>query len=195
VRAGALLRRIVRERRRVLVPLAVMAVVNVAVYVLLVYPLTLRVSSSESRADAARERLRSAQRESAEVVQTRTRTRDTDAQLATFYEEVLPHDLSGARRLTYTRLDELARSHGLVGERRTYAVDDAYQGRLTKLGIRMALAGEYEDIRDFIHSLETGPEFVVIEDVGLIEGGSPDGPVSVTLRLATYFRPAGADGP
>jgi type IV pilus assembly protein PilO len=193
MRSGSLLRRILVERRRVLVPLAVLAVANLAVYVLLVYPLTLRVNSSEGRADAARERLRAAQREATDVAQIRTRTHDTDAQLAIFYDNVLPADLSGARRQTYARLDELARSHGLILERRTYAVDDAYKGRLKKLRIGMALSGEYEDVRDFMHALETSSEFVVIEDVALAEGSSPEGDLSLALQLATYFR-ADADG-
>ena len=31
----------------------------------------------------------------------------------------------------------------------------------------MDLAGSYADIRDFIHEIESSPEFVVIDDVGV----------------------------
>lgn len=184
---GTLVRRALAERRRLIVPLVVLAAVNLGVYAGIVYPLSLRVASSESRADAARARLRNAEAEARGITTTLSRTEQSGQDLERFYEEVLPADLSGARRLTYARLDELAREHGLLAERRTYVLDDAYDGRLRKLEIAMSLAGEYEDIRGFIHALETGEAFVVIEHVSLAEGASPDGPLALRLRLATYF--------
>jgi len=189
----SLLKRALAERRRVLMPLAVLAAINVVVFGVLVYPLSARVESSEARADAARARLLAARKDAEEVTGTLTRTDRAATDLERFYEDVLPQDVSGARRLTYARLDEIAREYGLVSERRSYAIDDTHRGRLDKLLITMVLSGEYEDIRGFIHALEISEEFVVIEHVSLAEGADPSGPLALSLRLATYF-PGADDG-
>jgi hypothetical protein len=71
----------------------------------------------------------------------------------------------------------------------------------------MVLAGSYQDVRQFIHQLETAPEFVVIEDVALVQGEERTAPLVLTLQMATYYwtgteegqtgrahdRPVGAD--
>ena len=59
---------------------------------------------------------------------------------------------------------------------------------LTRLQIQMVLAGTYADMRDFIYQLETAPEFVVIDNVQLAEGGDGGGSLVVTLDLSTYYR-------
>jgi len=58
----------------------------------------------------------------------------------------------------------------------------------TRLKVTMDLAGSYADIRDFIHDIEASPEFVVIDDVGLMESVQNGGSVRLTLQLSTYFR-------
>jgi Tfp pilus assembly protein PilO len=184
----SLLARVASDRRRVLVPLAVLAVLNVAVLALGVYPLSLKVAASQRRADAAANRLRQVEHEVAQVHATLATTEQADKDLSHFYADVLPQDVSAARRLTYAHLAELADAHNLTVTRRTYAMDDAYKGRLQRLQIDMVLAGEYPDIREFIYALETSPEFVVIEDVSLAEGARQDTGLTVNLQLATYFR-------
>lgn len=183
-----LLARIARDHRRILVPLVVLALVNVALYTLAVYPLSLKVGSSVRRTAIAGDQLRAAGREADAVHATLARTEQAEGDLAHFYKDVLPSDVSGARRLTYARLAALADSHNLTIERRTYAVDETYKGRLERLEIAMTLSGDYSDIREFIYAVETAPEFVVIEDVGLAAGAKADAGLTVGLRLATYFR-------
>src|SRR4026208_2238396 len=92
-----------------------------------------------------------------------------DAELKTFYDDVLPADLAGARRMTYARLAQLARDANLKYEHRTYEPDESYKGDLQKLEIVMDLSGDYDDVRNFVHRLETSPEFVVIEKMTLAE--------------------------
>ena len=58
-----LIARVLVERRRVLLPLGIAALVNLGVYVLVVYPLSLKVASSERRATAARMQLAAAERD------------------------------------------------------------------------------------------------------------------------------------
>ncbi len=45
-------------------------------------------------------------------------------------------------------------------------------------------------MRNFIHQLETAPEFVVIDNVLLAEGADGNGALEVKLELSTYYRVA-----
>jgi Tfp pilus assembly protein PilO len=192
--ARSLLARIGNEHRRVLVALGILAIANVGILALAVYPLSLKVSASQRRADATAGRLAQVEREVSRVHATLATTEQADKDLGRFYADVLPRDVSAARRQTYAHLAQLADEHNLAVTRRTYAIDDAYKGRLQRLQIAMMLTGEYPDIRDFIYALETSPEFVVIEDVSVAEGARLESGLTVNLQLATYFRSDGANG-
>ena len=53
------------------------------------------------------------------------------------------------------------------------------------------LTGDYRDVRRFIYSLETAPEFIVLENIGLSSAiGEEQQPrtLAMTLDIATYFR-------
>lgn len=190
--ASAVITRVLHERRRVLVPLFVAALVNVGVYALVVYPLSLKVAASERQAAAARSRLGAAERDDAAARKALAEAQQADADLRQFYGETLPQGVEAARRMSYTRLAALADEHGLAISRRSYDRDTSYKGRLERLQIYMALTGEYRDIRSFLHDLETGSEFLVIETLSLTEGRTPGEPLSVTVQLATYYsRPTG----
>jgi Tfp pilus assembly protein PilO len=106
----------------------------------------------------------------------------------------LPHDLAGARRITYLRLAQLAQKEGLRAQRRSSEPEDPERNSsLRRLKISMTLAGDYENMRQFIYQLETAPDFVVIDDIALSEAGEPGSPLVLTLALSTYYR-ANADG-
>jgi Tfp pilus assembly protein PilO len=183
-----LVRRVLRERRAIILPLAGVAVLNLAVYALLVYPLSLRVSATEGRRTFAARQLAAAEREYAAARAMLTSKDRADAELRTFYGEVLPGDLAGARRITYARLAQLARDADLSYDRRSYEPNANYDGSLQKVRITMVLEGEYRNVRRFVHALETAPEFVVIEEMSLTEGTDASAPLTLTLELATYFR-------
>jgi Tfp pilus assembly protein PilO len=180
--------RILVERRAVILPLVALALVNVGLYAFAVYPLSVRVGTLEARAQASFGRLAAAEREYQAARAVVTGRERADAELKTFYTDVLPADLAGARRMTYARLAQLAREANLQYEHRTYQVDSAYKGDLEKLGIVMDLSGDYDDVRDFVHRLETSPEFVVIEKMTLEEKGQGETGLTLTLDLATYYR-------
>ena len=190
--AAAMLSRVLHERRRVLVPLFVVALINVAVYALVVYPMSLKVAASERQAAAARDRLVAAERDDATARRSLSEAQQADGDLLRFYGQTLPQNVTAARRMSYARLAELADEHGLAIARRSYDRDTSYKGRLERLQIFMALTGEYQDIRSFIHDLESGDQFLVIETMALTEGQAPGEPLSVTVQLATYYaRPTG----
>ena len=185
--ARALVARVLVERRRVLLPLGIAALVNLGVYALVIYPLSLKVRASERRATVARTQVQAAERDEKTTRASLGRAEQADADLRRFYRDTLPSNVEGARRMSYAKLASLADHHGLIVERRSYDRDTGHRGRLHKLKISMALSGEYRDIRAFVHALETSPEFLVIEDVSLSEGARPGAPLSVAVQLATYY--------
>jgi Tfp pilus assembly protein PilO len=187
---GTLFQRVMLEHRRVVLPLAIALGVNLVIYVAVVYPLSQRVANIEQRDRTAEEQLLAAQREHAQATGTLTGKDRAAAELATFYKDVLPPDLSGARRLTHLRLAQLARESHLKFLRATFVPVLERERTLTQLKIEMLLAGNYSDMRAFIHQLETAPEFVVIDNIELGQGADA-GPLGVTLHLSTYYRATG----
>jgi Tfp pilus assembly protein PilO len=189
VPGGTLFQRVMREHRRIVLPLAIALGVNVIVYGAVVYPLSQRVANIEQRDRTAEEQLLAAQRDHAQATGTLTGKDRAAAELATFYKDVLPSDLSGARRLTHLRLAQLARESNLKFISATFQPVEPRGGggTLTQLKIQMALSGTYSDMRAFIHELESSPEFVVIDNIELGQGAD-GGALGVTLHLSTYYR-------
>jgi Tfp pilus assembly protein PilO len=185
----ALVRRVMAEHRRLVVPLLIALGVNIVAYAAVVYPLSRRVANVAERDRAAEQALAQARSEHAQASGTLTGKARAATELTTFYNDVLPHDLSGARRLTYLRLSQLARESNLRLESGSYEPVAERGSTLTRLKIKLVLSGTYGDMRAFIHQLETAPEFVVIDNVELAEGAD-GGPLGVTLELSTYYRNA-----
>jgi len=191
VHGETLIQRVLREHRRVVVPLAVALGVNILVYAVAVYPLSQRVANIQQRDRTGEEQLLAARRDHAQASGTLTGKDRAAAELATFYKDVLPRDLAGARRLTQLRLAQLAREAELKFVRATFEPVNEEKRTLTQLRIEMVLSGTYSDVRAFIHELETAPEFVVVDNIELGQGAE-GGPLSVTLHLSTYYRDIGS---
>jgi hypothetical protein len=54
----------------------------------------------------------------------------------------------------------------------------------------MELKGGYEDLRQFIHDVERGSEFVIIDEITLSELDEAQ-PLALTITLSTFFHPGG----
>jgi Tfp pilus assembly protein PilO len=189
--------RVYREKRRVILPLAILAVANLAALILLVYPLSRRVATTEQRAQDTGIQLARATQEYRAARATLEGRERTDKQLARFYAEVLPKDQTAARRITYLKLAQLARDSDLLYERRSFATDVMEKdSALMKMDIAVPLNGEYADMRRFIHTLETAPEFIVIREVQLAKSGDQKkSSLTLTLNLSTFYRvEASAEG-
>jgi len=184
-----LVRRVVAEKRSVVLPLVVALVANIAAYVLVVRPRGIKSAGAADRAAAAADALRAAEREVAsarELVEGKSRA---DDELNAFYLKVLPGDLVAARRMTYASLPALARKTNVKFQAQRSGLDEK-QKKETRLGhlvIRMELQCDYESFRDFLYQLETAPEFVIIDVVTLSEATGADNQTLV-IDLSTYFR-------
>jgi type IV pilus assembly protein PilO len=188
LQGAPLVRRILGEHRRTIVPLAIGLLVNLLVYGFFVYPLAQRVANVEQRNQEAEQALAAARADFTQAYGTLTGKDRASTELATFYNDVLPEGLSAARRMTQLRLNQLARESGLRFERESYEEVVDRESALKRLRIRMVLSGDYDDLRTFVHQMETASEFVVIDNVELSEGADQDGSLVVTLEMSTYFR-------
>lgn len=192
-------RRVLAEKRRLIWPLAIVLAANAAVFGLVVYPLSQKVAAGEQAAHNAAAVLDAAKRDYANARATVTGKSQADAELAKFYQEVLPPDVSGARRITNLPIEQLAAQSNLRVENRRTEQSTTSAARLNASDLRKwsqtaVLTGEYRDIRRFIHRLETAPEFIVLENVSLAQSEREGaGGITVTLQVATYYR-TGGDG-
>jgi hypothetical protein len=165
------LRRIFDEKRRLMIPLLAGIALNIVLLAGVVYPLGARVRSTEARAYAAEQQLRAAALDDADargVTEARDRT---DTALKAFYKDVLPSSPAQARQATFLRLTQLAEQHNLEQSRRSTD----------------------EDIRRFIHQVESGGDFIVIDSISLQQGAEAGAPLTLALSLSTYYR-VSADG-
>jgi Tfp pilus assembly protein PilO len=186
---GSLYSRILADYRRVIVPLVIAFVVNLLVYGLGVYPLTQRVANVEQRNQSAEAALAVARREYDAARGALTGKERASVELATFYKDVLPPNLAGARRLTYLRLAQLVREAGLQFKTGAYATEsEDRDSTLQRWRIELEVQGSWDDIRTLIYQLDTAPEFVVIDNIVLRQGRTEGGALELRLTLSTYYQ-------
>lgn len=183
-------RRILHEKRRLIWPVAIVLLLNVALFAAVVYPLSKKVANGEQDAQASAAALDGARRDHAAARATVTGKSQADAELQKFYADVLPPDVSGARRITYLRLEQLAEECHLRLERGSTDPQPVPDSTLVKFTYTAALSGEYSDIRRFIHAIETAPEFLVLEHVDLSQTEEAKALI-LNVQLATYYRTGG----
>lgn len=187
-------RRVLGEKRRLIIPLGVAFAINVALYAIVVYPLATKVAGGEQAAQASSAALEAAKRDYAAARATVAGKGQADEELRKFYNDVLPPDISGARRITFLRMEQLARQCNLRLERETSEPKPERDSQLVKFTYTAALSGEYRNIRRFIHELETAPEFLVLENVELSQSETENRGLNVNVQIATYYRTASTNG-
>lgn len=190
-----LLKRILNERRMIIVPLAVALLVNLLAYFIIVRPLGIKSAGAADRAAAAAGEVRAAERDMAAAQALVEGKTTADQELSSFYQKVLPASQDAARRMTYASLPALARRAKVRYEARTTGIDAGQREKDKRLGrmtIRMVLQGDYESLRQFLFELESAPEFVIIDDVTFVEGTGKE-ELTLTVNMSTYYR-LGANG-
>ena len=186
--------RVLAEHRRWLVPLGLVLAINLVVLTLVVLPLRQSVQSGASRAQASGQSLREAMADLKDAEATRDGQAQALADLDRFYASVLPVDMSTARRMTHLKLSQLARSHDVIFHGGGASTEELRGSTLERLKVNYSLTGDWDDIRQMIYEIETGPDFVVIDNLRLVEGAETSAPLSLTLELSTYYRVISPNG-
>ena len=182
--------RVLADHRRWLVPVGILLAINVVVLIAVVLPLRRAVQSGSERAQASAQALQAAMADLKEAEATRDGQAQASADLVRFYAEVLPADFATARRMTLLKMAQLARSHDVGFEGGAATTETLRESTLERLHVSYALSGDWDDIRQLIYEIETGPDFIVIDNVQLAEGSQGNAPLSLQLELSTYFRTA-----
>ena len=186
-------KRILFEKRALVIPLALGVIVNIGAYALWVYPLGVKSAGAADRATAAAQSLQAAEREHAAARELELGKSRADQELSTFFDKVLPADLPSARRLTYATLPALARKTNVKLLGRKFDVEPPTKNaRLGLLKVHTQWQCDYESFRQFIYALESASPFVIIDDVSLSQN-DPTKPLTLILQLSTYYR-LGANG-
>jgi hypothetical protein len=186
-------KRILVEKRGLIVPLVLGVVGNIAAYGLWVYPLGVKSAGAADRAAGAAQSLQAAEREVASARALVSGKSRADQELATFFDRVLPADFQSARSLTYATLPSLAKKTNVRLLDRRFDVEKIEKNaRLGLLKIHTVWQCDYESFRQFIYALETASPFVIIDDVSLAQS-DPARPLTLIMELSTYFR-LGANG-
>ena len=186
-----LFRRVLVEKRVPVLLVAATIVADAALYALVVYPSSRARARAERRAAQAESALDAARHDLAAAEAARAGTSEAATAVETFYREVLPRDLGDARARTSLRLADLATQHGLVLEQRSMVPEPHEESRLGRLRMTMRLEGEYRDLRRFVYALETGAEFIVIEEIALRDGDRGQTAQILTIGLATFYEVGG----
>jgi hypothetical protein len=166
---GTLVRRVLAEHRTWIWPLGLLLAANLAAVVLAIVPMSRSVAATEVRARQA----------TAEAAAR---------ELAVFYRDVLPTDVSAARRLLQLRVSQLARTHNVAFTRALATPELIRDSALGRLRGTAELSGSYADVRAFLYALETARDFVVVDSIVLGEGAETSAPLNLTLNISTYYR-------
>lgn len=180
--------RILADRRLLVSVLAVLAVANFIGLAMVVGPIRSRVQTLTQRATAASLAVTTATRDLAAARQTSAGSVQAVTDLQRFYGQILPANQPAARQVTLVRLARLARESNLSYDRRAFAQDPPDKdGVLARATLTMSVFGSYRDLRQFLYSLETGSDFVVVRQVSVVQG-DPKEPLEAALVLSTYFK-------
>jgi Tfp pilus assembly protein PilO len=186
-------RRVMAEKRGLIYPLVGVILANVALFIAVVYPLSLKVANGERDARNAAAARQAAQAEYDAARATVSGKKQADDELKKFYGAVLPPDQSAARRILYEKIDTLESTANVKPGAKNFEPTQERGSQLGKLTATVTLTGEYRNIRRFIHDLETAPEFLILENVALSQESERDRGLTVVVKVATYFR-ASTDG-
>lgn len=181
--------RILADRRLLVSVIAVLALVNFVGLAVVVGPIRSRVQALTARATVASLAVSTATRELADARKTTAGSVQAVTDLQRFYTEILPAGQPAARQVTLVRLAQLARESNLSYDRRAFNQEDPEKDAvLTRATLTMSVFGNYRSLRQFLHKIETGPEFVVVREVGVVRSDDQREPLEAALTLSTYFK-------
>ncbi|HUR20644.1 MAG TPA: type 4a pilus biogenesis protein PilO [Vicinamibacterales bacterium] len=184
----SLWRRVMAERKGLVLPLLIALAINIGVLALGVFPLRASVAGDENRAKAVKAQLIEAQRLERLANDTRASQVRADQELKQFYSEVLPGSHAAAQNLLYLQLRIIARQNGVAFATGNFENEPVDDSPLMRLGSNVSLNGDYSNIRRFLYDLETAEEFFVVENMKLGPSSRKDsGALEVVVAVATYY--------
>lgn len=186
----SLWRRVLIEKRSLVIPIGTALVINLLAGAAAVWPLMRSVASDEARAMDVKLALADAHKLAKVANDTRGRQQQANDELKKFYADVVPRTLADARDLLYLQVSQLSTETGLVAESSAFEPLPLEDSDLMKFRVDVSLTGEYAGVRRFLYLLETSERFFIVEAVKLGQSGQRQGgsgSIEVVLQMATYY--------
>ena len=180
--------RILSDHRRWVALVGIVLAINLGVLFAVVMPMRRSAESGTSQAEQSVAALNAAIADLKDAEATRDGQAQASTDLDRFYGEVLPQDFAAARRITQLRLAQMARANNVAFQRGASMPELLRKSPLERLRVTCALEGDWDDIRQLIYEIETGPDFIVIDNVALAEGEDSAAPLALQLDVSTYYR-------
>jgi Tfp pilus assembly protein PilO len=122
----------------------------------------------------------------ARLRQHHDRVMEGNTSLDKFYEDVL--STKNERLIGFQReLREIAKKFNINMETITYPRETYPKDKVTKFSAVMPLTGSYENLREFIDTIEKSENFIVIESIQLASSKEGGVILSLAISVATYF--------
>ena len=180
--------RIISDHRRWVALVGIVLAINLVVLFAVVMPMRRSAESGTSQAEQSVVALNAAIADLKDAEATRDGQAQASTDLDRFYGEVLPQDFAAARRITQLRLAQMARANNVAFQRGASMPELLRNSPLERLRVTCALEGDWDDIRQLIYEIETGADFIVIDNVALAEGEDSAAPLALQLDVSTYYR-------
>ena len=181
--------RVLADRRLLVSVLALLAIANFVGLALLLGPIRSRVRTLNQRATTASLSVSTATRELHDARETTAGSAQAVNDLQRFYTKILPGSQPAARQVTLIRLAQLLHEANLTYDRRAFGQEaPGKDAVLTRATLTMSVYGSYRNLRQFLYKLETGPDFIVVREVGVAQAEDPQEPLEAALTLSTYFK-------
>lgn len=174
------LREIVRQKQRLLIPLAILLLLNIALLLVSGLYQNPLLTSLESRLAELRRKVAIAGKRDVATVYKQGR-----ADLETLLKAV------PAKRKFPVLLGEImeaAHSEGVAIGNVTYKPAEVKEEHLFSYSITMALSGDYAELKSFIYDLQQIRDLVVVEQLSMTNSDPFTENITMELRLTVYLR-------
>jgi Tfp pilus assembly protein PilO len=174
-------------RRRLLPVVLAVAGVNLVLFLAFTWPRSWRIRSVASRADALREAV-ARERAASAALRRRVETAANNARdVDRFFKDLVP-PRDEVLVATLEDIEAMAHKPGLVAGRRNYAREEVKGTPITRLAISLPLEGSYEQLVDFLASVERGKRFLTVDRIAISQNRSERGESArLQVELSAFF--------
>ncbi len=173
--------------RRVNMILGALAAGNFLVFLILTDPMyqirEVRVAEWEALTSRIEQRERSVDR----MERQRSRLQRQRDNLVRFHDDILSDKVSKLTTIQ-REIRSLATQFHVNPETVSYAPEYLKDQDLVSFEISFPLRGSYENLRQFIQSVESSRNFLIINDISLADSREGGVLLSVSIRLRTFFQ-------
>jgi Tfp pilus assembly protein PilO len=180
----------VREiRQRFLIGIGVMAAICIACIVYLAMPANRDTQEKKNAINSATLALHQDEIQVAPLRGLDQKLVRSKEDISSFYNSRFPDRYSD---ITQT-LNDLANESHVTVSNVTYGADYADVEDLQQIAMRATLSGKYEDLMDYVDSVDHSDLFFLIDDINV--GHEKEGGIKLELTLETYLRGGGTPPP